>query len=123
MKYIEINGKEYEVPELDFDAVCELEENGVNLLNLDRKNMKVASMVRGLVAWIMRSDTATASREIEAHIAGGGNIGELFAAINEALTESRFFKGSGERTQKVKKYPQDHQRKNDRRNNTHPSQN
>jgi hypothetical protein len=70
----------------------------------------------------MRSDTATASREIEAHIAGGGNIGELFAAINEALTESRFFKRSGE-NQKVKKYPQDHQRKNDRRNNTHPSQN
>ncbi len=122
MKYIEINGKEYEIPELDFDAVCELEENGVNLLNMDRKNMKVASVVRGLVAWIMKCDTATASKEIEGHIAGGGNIGDLFVAINEGLSESRFFKRGGE-NRKVKKYPQDHQRKNGHRNDTRPSQN
>lgn len=48
MSYVIINGNKYDIPEVDFDAVCELEERGINLLNMDKGNMKLATMARGL---------------------------------------------------------------------------
>ena len=106
MAYVIINNNRYDIPEMDFDAVCELEERGVNLIGMDKSNFKAATTIRGLVAFIMNTDVKTASREIEAHIAGGGNIVELFDGLTFALEKSGFFNQGG------KKQPQDHQSKN-----------
>lgn len=110
MSYIIINGNKYDIPEVDFDAVCELEERGVNLLNVDKSNMKLATMARGLVAWIIGVDVQTASKEIEAHIANGGNIVDIVIRVTDAINNSGFFKQGG------KKQPQDHQKKNNKVN-------
>lgn len=123
MGNVVINGKSYKVPEMDFNAVCELEERGVNILNLG-ENVKVASMVRGVAAWIMRTDLKTASNEIQGHIQNGGNIMDILDALNEAADESGFFKQSQEQASQ-KKIPMDHQRKQNKNfhgNNTIPSQ-
>lgn len=105
MSYVIINGNKYDIPEVDFDAVCELEERGVNLLNVDKSNMKFATMARGLVAWIMGVDVQTASKEIGAHIANGGNIVDIVSRVTDAINDSGFFKQGG------KKQPQDHKSK------------
>lgn len=92
MRSVEINGTTYTVPEVTFDTICTLEENGVYLLNMDQKNPKIATMLRGIVAWIMDTDTTTASREIQEHIQNGGDIGEILTCVTQAVTESGFFK-------------------------------
>lgn len=122
MNTVTINGREYKVPELDFNAVCELEERGVNILNLG-ENVKVASMVRGVAAWIMGTDLKTASAEIQGHIQNGGNIMDILDALNESADESGFFKQGQQASQK--KIPMDHQRKGNKNfhgNNITPSQ-
>lgn len=89
--YVIINGNRYEVPEVGFDAICELEERGVNLLAMDKNKPQLATTIRGIVAWIMGIDTQTASREIEAHIANGGDIIDVVTRVSEAVKKSGFF--------------------------------
>lgn len=108
MSYVIINGNKYDIPEMDFDAVCELEERGINLLRMDENNMKLATMTRGLVAWIMGVDVQTASKEIEAHIANGGDIIDIISRLTDVINNSGFFKQGG------KAQPQDHQKKNNK---------
>ena len=105
MSYVIINNNRYEIPEIDFDAICELEERGVNILSMDKNKPHIATTIRGLVAWIMDTDVQNASMEIEAHIANGGNIIEIFTKVSDAINKSGFF---GRNRQKQ---PQDHKGK------------
>jgi hypothetical protein len=114
MNKVTINGREYTIPEVDFDAVCELEEKGVDLLAADAKHPKLAITLRGIVAWIMGVPEKVASREIMDHIQNGGNIIEILNAVTEAMQDSGFF---GQReTANVTRMPQDHQRKRKNKN-------
>lgn len=114
MNKVTINGREYTIPEVDFDAVCELEEKGVDLLAADAKHPKLAITLRGIVAWIMGVPEKVASREIMDHIQNGGNIIEILNAVTEAMQDSGFF---GQReTANVTQMPQDHQRKRKNKN-------
>lgn len=114
MNKVTINGREYTIPEVDFDAVCELEEKGVDLLAADAKHPKLAITLRGIVAWIMGAPEKVASREIMDHIQNGGNIIEILNAVTEAMQDSGFF---GQReTANVTQMPQDHQRKRKNKN-------
>lgn len=112
--YVIINGNRYDIPEMNFDAVCELEERGINLMNMDKSDLKLATMARGLTAWIMRVDAQTASKELEAHIANGGNIVDIISRTTEALQKSGFF------AQNRQKQPQDHKSKQDSRVTRYP---
>lgn len=119
MSYITINDKEYKIPEVNFDAICELEENGIQLVGMDRKNVKMLTMIRGIAAWIMGVDIHTASRELEAHILNGGDATEIMTAFMTEADKSGFFGGK-------KKQPQDHNKKvqnyRNRERNTDPTQ-
>ena len=131
MNSVTINGRQYEIPELTFDAICQLEESGVYLLNMDRKNPKIATMIRGLVAWICGVEPEAASILIQNHIENGGNIMDILTGTTKALNESGFFKRNGK--QKVEDFPQNRQqrrhnnrqqrRHNNRKKNTDRSQN
>lgn len=83
-----INGKTYTVPELDFNAMCELEEMGVVLNEMDKK---VLTTVRGFLALAMNSDMENAGRELEEYIVSGGKIEAIVEEINRAVSESGFF--------------------------------
>ena len=98
MSKVTINGKEYEIPEFTFDTVCELEENGVDLLS-GGNDRKLATTVRGLVAWVTGYDTRSASREIQEHIENGGNIVDILNAISEEMSKSGFFTRGASRNQ------------------------
>lgn len=113
MKSVTINGKEYTMPEMTFDAICELEERGVYLMGMDRSDRRFATMIRGIAAWIMDTDTATASRELQEHISNGGNVIDILTAATEAIEDSGFF---GQQKQEQKPMNRE-QRRKDQRNN------
>jgi hypothetical protein len=114
MSSVNINGKTYEVPKLDFDTVCQLEENGISLLAMNEANPKIATMLRAFVAWIIGSTPRQASMEIQEHLENGGNIADLLNAITTALNDSGFSNGN-RRNQNVREFP-GHKRKNNNRN-------
>ena len=116
MRTVSINDKTYTIPDVTFETICELEEHGVCLLNFDKNERKIATMIRALAAWVMQTDTATASAEIGEHIAKGYDLMEIMTAITEAITDSGFF---GQK-RKVQNIPQNReQRRHPQKNTTH----
>ena len=86
-----INGKTYKEPELDFNAICDLEELGVNIFQADRRRF---SICRAYFAYVAGIDLEDAGKEIEAHMSNGGKFMDVYEAMTKSLTESGFFKAS-----------------------------
>lgn len=118
MSSVTINNKTYEVPKLDFDTVCQLEENGISLLAMNARNPKVATMLRAFVAWIIGGSPQQASAEIQAHLEAGGNIIDLLTAITDALNDSGFSNGNRQ-NQNVREFPDHRQKKSRNRKRNH----
>ena len=108
MRKVIINGKEYTIPEVTFDAVCDLEDAGLNLLDLASGNVKLTVIARACVAWVTHTSPAGASKILAAHLADGGDLGSVVSPIWDAIEESGFFTG--------KKVPQDHRKPRQTRN-------
>lgn len=83
-----INGKEYKVKEISFNTMCELEDNGVSITDMDKKPF---SVIRGFLAVIMGVDNNTAGKELNEHIKNGGSIEELATEISKLVENSGFF--------------------------------
>lgn len=105
MAKMTLNGKTYRIPEINFDAMCDLEERGVNLLDMNsvEERGKTLTTIRGLVAWIMDTDVKAAGHEIGEHIKNGGGLEDIIYGINAAIEESGFMA-----EKKQPKRPQDH---------------
>lgn len=84
-KSITINSKEYKIPEINFKAICEIEDLGVDF-------SKVSSLkfISGLLAYTIGCDMDTAMNEIEEHIKNGGSLDSLNVLV-EAVYQSSFF--------------------------------
>lgn len=98
----EINGKEYEAKPFTFNMICELEDMGFSIEDMDRKAL---SMIRAYFALCI-GDVVTAGNEIEAHIIGGGDLAGISEAIGKELNESGFFKAMVAQTQEKEKKAQ-----------------
>ena len=85
---MKINDREYVIPELNFNAMCRLEEMGASFTDMDKK---VLSTVRAFLALAMGGDREEAGMEIEKHIASGGGFDEMMKDISRAVEESGFF--------------------------------
>ncbi|MDR0287862.1 MAG: hypothetical protein LBI03_09215 [Clostridiales bacterium] len=83
-----VNGKAYKFPELTFNSMCELEDMGISLTDLEQKPMTV---IRGFLALAM-GDIETVGKELESHIANGGNFEEILSEITKAVQNSGFFR-------------------------------
>lgn len=101
----EINGKEYDAIPFTFNTVCELEDVGFSMEDLDKKP---ASAVRAYFA-LCCGDVTLAGNEIEAHLIGGGDMSSIMAAMTKEIEESGFFKAMAQQTNTAK-VPQDHQK-------------
>ena len=84
---MKLNGKEYKIPEFDFNAVCQLEELGIDLIG---QNAKPLSTLRAFVALAVGA-TEKAGKELETHLANGGSLEEVMKEVNAALQKSGFF--------------------------------
>lgn len=83
-----INGKFYKDAELDFNAVCEMENMGVSIQNIDDNIMSAA---RAYAAICMHRPLKIAGAEIEAHIINGGTLADILEPFNKKAEESGFF--------------------------------
>ncbi len=94
---MKINGKIYKMPELSFNAMCQLEDMGISLADFEKKPM---AAIRGFLALAI-GDAETAGRELEEHIVGGGDFTEIVEEITKAVQDSGFFQAlSTKQTQK-----------------------
>ena len=83
-----INGKFYREAELDFNTVCEMENMGVSIQNIDDNIMSAA---RAYAAICMHKPLRVAGAEIEAHIVNGGSLADILEPFNKKAEESGFF--------------------------------
>lgn len=101
-----INNIGYTLPELNFNTMCQLEEMGIALTDMDKK---VLTTVRGFLALAMDGDIEKAGKELEQHLSKGGSLDQMLQEINKAVETSGFFRalsqgrqtgnGQGESTQ------------------------
>ena len=94
-KSITINGKEYKIPEINYGAICRLEELGMDF----QDSTKAFSYVRALVALTEDCTLKKATDEIDAHIKNGGNF-EDFTPLISAIGESDFFQNLSKKRKK-----------------------
>lgn len=83
-----INGKLYQAREITFNAICELEDAGVSLTEIESKPI---STVRSYFAICLGGNKEYAGQEIEKHIINGGSLDEIMTAFREELADSDFF--------------------------------
>lgn len=86
---MKINGVEYRNVPLDFNAVCKLEDMGVDITSVDEKVMTTA---RAYAALCMRKPMGAAGEEIEKHVMNGGSLNEIYEAFAAEVEKSGFFR-------------------------------
>ena len=87
-RFFTVNGKRYTAKPFDFNTICDLEDNGVSLNEMQSKPM---SMVRAYFALCFGGNKDAAGKEIQAHIIAGGDFSELYGVMGEEMSESDFF--------------------------------
>ena len=96
---MKINNTEYTTPVLNFSNVCKLESWGIAADNMGARPL---GLLAGFVALAIGGKTLEdGEAAIDAHIAGGGKLDDITAAMNEALNSSGFFKALAAQTAKT----------------------
>lgn len=106
-RLLTINGKAYKAAEFDLNLLCDFEDAGISLENIDTKMFNV---LRQYTAVSMNTDVKTAGREISEHLKNGGGIDDISDIMSEMMNESGFFRtkqtdkapGTTKRTRKTK---------------------
>ena len=109
---LRINGKDYKEAEIDFNAVCELEDMGIKIFNL--KGVSGLKIARAYTALCMGGAEMldVAGSEINNHIINGGKFDVITDAFSKAVKESGFFQAlnttaeESDTTNKKKEAPQ-----------------
>lgn len=102
---ITLNDKEYTMPEIDFNAICELSELGVDVMNPKTLSKHPIPTARAIVAWVIGEDLEVAGNAIQKHILAGGDIAHILTAFVGAIEDSGFFKNLPGRTEEKPEKP------------------
>lgn len=98
-KIFNVNGKSYKAREFDFNLLCDLEEQGLSLEDIDKKPM---SLIRTYLAFCADITKEQAGKEIESHLENGGKFDDVVSAMSDQMNNSGFFrslKQAGEQTE------------------------
>lgn len=87
-KEIVINGKAYHTKEITFNTVCQFEDMGIPMSEIEEKSIM---FIRAYAAMCMDKKADQAGDEIEKHVMNGGSIDELADVLRQAVEESGFF--------------------------------
>ena len=93
MDKITINGKVYKAKDLDFNFLCSLGDEGIDIGDVAKK---IFPAIRVYVASCMNVDVETAGEEINKHIINGGNFDQITEVFNAKAEESDFFRALGQ---------------------------
>lgn len=95
-KEIVINGKAYPTKEITFNTVCQFEDMGIPMSEIEAKSIM---FVRAYAAMCMDKKADQAGDEIEKHVMNGGSIDELADVLRQAVEESGFFRAMSKRAE------------------------
>lgn len=85
---MKINGKDYNLGEITFKTMCDLENMGINVSNMMDKPMNTILAF----ATIAIGDKQVAEREMNEHLINGGSFDSIVQSIQEAMNEAGFMK-------------------------------
>lgn len=88
-RLLKINGKNYKAAEFDVNFMCEMEDNGIQLDEIDKKMFKT---IRMYVALSMGVDPNTAGKEITEHMKNGGTLEDISETMSQMMQDSDFFR-------------------------------
>lgn len=98
MNTFTVNNKRYEAVPFDFNTICDLEDFGVSMSDMQKKAM---SATRAYFALCTPSrDLSYAGNEMQAHIISGGKFDDIIKAMTKEMTESDFFRAMQEKSEK-----------------------
>ena len=95
MKTFQINNHLYHAKEFDFNLLCDLEEQGLSLDDIDKKPM---SLIRVYLAFCGNISKEKAGAEIEAHLENGGKFNDVVDAMSAQMQDSGFFRSLSKET-------------------------
>ena len=96
---MKINGTDYTAPALNVGNVCQLEEWGLQVDNLASRPL---GFLAGYVALAIGGKTLEEGEAaIDAHLASGGKLDDITAALNTAISTSGLFNTPAESTAKT----------------------
>jgi hypothetical protein len=95
-KEIVINGKMYPTKEITFNTVCQFEDMGIPMSEIEAKSIM---FVRAYAAMCMGKKADQAGEEIEKHIMNGGSMEDLAEVLRQAVEESGFFQALSKRAE------------------------
>ena len=93
IKMFVVNDKRYTAKEFDFNLLCDLEEQGLSLEDIDKKPM---SLIRTYLAFCGNISKEEAGKEIEKHLINGGKFNDVVEAMSQQMQESGFFRAIGQ---------------------------
>lgn len=96
MRRFTVNGKSYKSKELDFNAMCDLEDMGVSMVDIKSKSM---SLIRAYLAFCGNISAEEAGNEVMLHLKNGGKFDEIMEELKSAIENSDFFQILKERAE------------------------
>lgn len=91
MAKIKINNKNYDIPQLGYGHMMKLESEGINVVDMFRKN-QIFSLAGAFIIIVTDCSMEDAGYLAEQHVMGGGDIAIIHEAFLKAIDESSFFK-------------------------------
>jgi len=88
-RLLNINGKSYKAAGFDINLICDFEDHGIALDDIDGKMFNV---IRLYTAVSMGTDVKTAGIEISEHMRNGGDLEDISSAMSDMMEESGFFR-------------------------------
>lgn len=87
VKTFEVNGKTYDAVTMDFNAIADLEEMGVDLMS---GNLPMFKTLRGYFALCAGISAREAGEKLNAHVVAGGHLDGLLEAFKYECENSGF---------------------------------
>lgn len=84
-----INGRQYKAATVDFNFICDLEDMGISINQIQSKPVAVARAYFALCANVSKD---VAGAELQAHMVKGESLNSLYEALNKQIEESDFFR-------------------------------
>lgn len=88
-RLLTLNGKSYKAASFDINLICDFEDHGISLDDIDKKMFNV---IRQYVATSMNVDARIAGQEITAHLANGGTLDDISDVMAKEMNDSGFFR-------------------------------
>lgn len=94
MKTFKFNEKEYKVPEMDFNALCELGDLGLDFTQMTTENINGLKVIRGLLSYAINENPEITGKLITQELSNIGieKFTENLKPLLEELNDSVFFK-------------------------------